>query len=124
LAKEAALFHHTTFLNNSANYCKNVASFGIELVSLDIRAAQTIKSLKGVGNSYVNIGSGQRLPQALTIALVDHEGEIVTTDNSSLADISPDLSDNVTMTGVKRVQELRGFTTSQSISFQQSQGQR
>jgi len=46
----------------------------------------------------------------------------VTTDNSSIADISPDSSDNVTVTGVTRVQASKGVYYYSEVKFSAEPG--
>jgi hypothetical protein len=53
-------------------YDPDVASFGIKMESQDFGEG---KQSKVSGDSYIDIASGQRLPQSIIIALVDHSGQ-------------------------------------------------
>jgi hypothetical protein len=103
--KQQPIFLNNSFYNNSAVYGPDVASFGIKMKSQDLAQA---KLSKVAGDSYTDIASGQRLPQPIVIALVDHTGQVVKTDNSSTASIFPADTANVTVTGNSKVTAVEG----------------
>jgi hypothetical protein len=95
-----------TYADNRAVYGPNVASFGVKLVLCDSKPTSKMQ-----GNSYVGLASGQRLPEPVVIALVDHEGLIVRTDNSSIGQIYAEDSISTSVIGVTRVSAKQGVYT-------------
>ncbi|WP_204256547.1 hypothetical protein, partial [Mammaliicoccus sciuri] len=81
--KQQPSFINNSFSDNSAAYGPDVASFGVKMKSLDEG------KLARVSGSHFDIASGQRLPQPMVLALIDHTGQVVKTDNSSTASIFP-----------------------------------
>ena len=86
-----------TFSNNSALYGNNIASFPVQLA---------INTLSSTSLSF--IPSGQTAETPISVALLDHYGEIVTTDSVSLADLFPVHSSNTSVTGTTRVLAEKG----------------
>jgi hypothetical protein len=119
--KQQPVFSNNSFTNNSAVYGPDIASFGIKLTSLDFQET-TGKLSKVSGDTYLNIGSGQRLPQTISIALKDHAGQVVTTDNSSIASVLPANPDNVTVTGESRVTAVQGVYYFTGVKFSAEPG--
>jgi predicted outer membrane repeat protein len=106
-SKQEPQLVNLTFSHNSAPYGKDVASFGVNLKSLDYN--ETTQRLSKVANGmYLNIASGQRIPTNFTIALVDNLGQVIGTDYTSIGTISPVDTQNVTVTGTIRVQAYAG----------------
>jgi hypothetical protein len=119
--KQQPTFLNNSFSNNSAEYGPDVASFGIKMKSLDFDESQG-KLSKVSEDSYIDIASGQRLPQPIVIALVDHTGQVVKTDNSSIASIFPKDTANVTVTGNSKVTAVRGVYTFTEVKFSAQPG--
>jgi hypothetical protein len=103
---------NNTFSSNAAVYGPDVASFGVKMKSQDEG-----KQSKVSGDSYVNVASGQRLPQPIVIALVDHSGQVVKTDNSSIASIFPADTANVTVSGNSKVTAVKGVYFFTEVKF-------
>jgi hypothetical protein len=118
--KQQPTFMNNSFTHNSAVYGPDIASFGVKLTSLDFADHSNLAKVSG--DAYVNIGSGQRLPQTLAIALVDHAGEVVKTDNSSIASISPEDSANVTVTGSTKAFADQGVYYFKDVRFSAGPG--
>jgi hypothetical protein len=119
--KQQPTFLNNSFSNNSAEYGPDVASFGIKMKSLDFDESQG-KLSKVSEDSYIDIASGQRLPQPIVIALVDHTGQVVKTDNSSTASIFPKDTANMTVTGNSKVTAVRGVYTFTEVKFSAQPG--
>jgi hypothetical protein len=95
-----------TYSNNRAVYGSDVASFGVKLVLND-----TSRPSKTLSHSYVNLASGQRLPEPIVVALVDHEGLVVSTDNSSIGQIYGADTTSTAVIGQSRVSAQQGTYT-------------
>lgn len=85
------------FSENTAEYGNNTASFPMKL------ALNTLSPANLTG-----IPSGQLSETPISVALLDHYGQIVTTDSSSLADLFPLHPDNTSVTGNTRVLAQKG----------------
>jgi predicted outer membrane repeat protein len=106
-SKQEPQLVNLTFSHNSAPYGNDVASFGVNLKSLDYN--ETTQRLSKVADGmYLNIASGQHIPTNFTIALVDSLGQVIGTDYTSIGTISPVDTQNVTVTGTSRVQAYAG----------------
>jgi hypothetical protein len=117
--KQQPTFFNNSFSDNAAVYGPDVASFGVKMKSQDFDEG---KQSKVSGDSYVNIASGQRLPQPIVIALVDHTGQVVKTDNTSTASISPADTANVTVTGNSKVTAVEGVYSFTEVKFSAQPG--
>jgi len=117
---------NNTYINNSAVYGKDVASFGVNLMSIDFAQSESQRvnnQLSRVADgTYLNVGSGQRLPMTIAIGLVDKYGQIVATDNKSVGTLSPDNIENVTVTGENRVQAKAGVYYFTNVKFSADPG--
>lgn len=96
------------FKDNRAEYGCDVASFGVELV---IYSNDTNELMKVYNTSIYGAASGQRLPAPVIIALVDHYGAVVRTDNSSTGQIYARNTTTTAITGENRVVAVRGIYT-------------
>jgi hypothetical protein len=119
--KQQPTFLNNSFSDNSAVYGPDVASFGIKMKSQDFDESQG-KLSKVAENSYIDIASGQRLPQPIVVALVDHTGQVVKTDNSSTASIFPADTANVTVTGNSKVTAREGVYYFTEVKFSAQPG--
>mmetsp|Transcript_14795 Transcript_14795/g.27383 ORF Transcript_14795/g.27383 Transcript_14795/m.27383 type:complete len:1343 (-) Transcript_14795:57-4085(-) len=121
--KKEPYMEGNSFSNNSASYGADVASFGVGLKSVDFESLSNSSKLSRVSdNTYVNIGSGQKLPMAVSIALVDKYGQVVSTDNESIAVISPVDTANVTLTGNIKAQADKGVYKFDDIKISANPG--
>jgi len=89
---------NVTFSGNSAKYGDDIASFPIKLAF----TSHLLSNLTG-------IPSGQPAAINISVALFDHYGQIVTTDNYSPADLFPVFNQNTTVAGVTRVLSNQGL---------------
>jgi predicted outer membrane repeat protein len=121
--KKEPLLLNNTYTNNSAAYGSDFASFGVSLKSLDFSENASNRVYKVIGETYLGIGSGQKLPQSISIALIDQTGQVITTDNSSIASIAPVDIENVTITGETRVQAKSGVYYFSNVKISASPGQ-
>jgi hypothetical protein len=121
--KQQPTFLNNSFSDNSAEYGPDIASFGIKMKSQDFDESQG-KLSKVTEDSYIDIASGQRLPQPIVVALVDHTGQVVRTDNFSTASIFPADTANVTLTGTSKVTALRGVYNFTEVKFSAQPGVR
>jgi hypothetical protein len=117
--KQQPNFFNNSFSDNVAVYGPDLASFGVKMKPQDPDEG---KLSKVSGDSYVNIASGQRLPQPIVIALVDHTGQVVKTDNSSTASIFPANTTTVTVTGNSKVKAVEGVYSFTEVKFSAQPG--
>jgi predicted outer membrane repeat protein len=96
---------NVTFTNNSAVYGPDVASYGVRLVRYDQASSKPAKTAE---SDYLGLASGQRMPEPIVIALVDHEGFIVKTDNTSVAQIFAEDTASTSVVGSARVSAEQG----------------
>lgn len=116
---------HNIYEGNYAVYGPNVACFGVNLkgVDFELPSVSATPLSKVSGSTYLNIVSGQRLPMTIAISLVDHYGQVITTDNTSIGTISPVNTGNVTVTGEARVQAIAGIYYFSNVKFSANPGQ-
>jgi hypothetical protein len=114
-------FLNNSFKDNAAVYGPDVASFGIKMKTMDLEGSEG-KLSKVSETSYDNIASGQRLPQPIIVALVDHAGQVMKTDNSSSASIFPADTANVTVTGNSKVTAVEGVYYFTEVKFSAQPG--
>mmetsp|Transcript_19548 Transcript_19548/g.35784 ORF Transcript_19548/g.35784 Transcript_19548/m.35784 type:complete len:783 (-) Transcript_19548:1495-3843(-) len=96
------------FINNSAEYGPDIASYGFGLTYIDVLTGASQK-LWREGGEVREIASGQRIPLPLKIGLVDHYNQIVKTDNESICDLLPANSTSTSVTGTTRVTAKQGI---------------
>jgi hypothetical protein len=94
-----------TFKGNTAEYAADISSFAVSI-------QQISSSSRRLGEiALSNLASGQDATQSLIVALIDHYGNIVKTDNSSTAElIAVDVS-TTTISGVSKVSAVQGIFT-------------
>jgi hypothetical protein len=95
-----------SFADNKAKYGADVASFPMKLGAVN-KEGELIEDRRL--SEYIGIASGQNLPEPVRIALVDHYGQVVRTDNSSEGEISGGNSKEVTLTGQTKVSSDDGI---------------
>jgi hypothetical protein len=94
-----------SLLDNKAKHGNDAAAYAS---SLDIVPTQIVsRKLDESGFVLQGVASGQKLP-TITVKLLDTLGQLMTTDSSSTADISSDLS-NVTVSGESKVVANEGL---------------
>jgi len=121
--KQEPTLLNNTYSNNTALYGANVASFGVNLKSIDFTPLDSkVKVSKVANQMYLNIGSGQKLPMVISIALVDKYDQVITSDNTSVGTISPADVENVLVTGTTRVQAKAGVYYFSDVKFSASPG--
>jgi len=98
---------NNSFSNNSAEYGADLASYGVSLEMLGSQASQQ-RLNKEASEKLTNFASGQKIPFPIRIGLVDHYGQIVTTDNSSECDLLPQNPETTAISGETRVSASRG----------------
>jgi hypothetical protein len=81
-------FADNYFLNNSASYGANTASYAVGLTLLDRRLTEL-----------TNVASSQPLSYQIRLGLIDVNGQIVTTDNSTRLSLEPEDSEAVMLSG-------------------------
>jgi hypothetical protein len=91
------LLHNNQFINNSALYGPNIASYPINLL---------INSTYLTNITLPETVSGQKYPQHLNISLIDYDNQIMILDNASTISIkgttSGSLTEGTTITKVKQ----------------------
>lgn len=88
------------FLNNLAEYGPNIASFPIQLSNY--LNESLIENL-----TLNNIAPGQKVENLVEFALIDHYGQIVTTDNTTLASLSTSNPESF-VTGTSKETSIKG----------------
>jgi hypothetical protein len=92
---------NNSFTNNSAAYGPDLASFGVALTIQDSDTEG--KLMKEEGGQTVVVASGQRIPVTIRIELIDHYGQLVKTDNSSIGNLLAPEDNSTAVTGRTRV---------------------
>jgi len=95
----------TTFRGNTAEYAADISSFAVSIQQV----TGSKRRLEGIALS--NLASGQVATQSLMVALVDHYGNVVTTDNSSSAELVAVDVATTTVSGVSKVTAVQGIFT-------------
>jgi len=95
---------NTTFEGNSAIYAKDISSYAVAIKQVSASRKLDEIALSGVA-------SGQGATQSLIVALMDHYGNVVTTDNSSSAELTPVDVSTTTVSGVSKVTAVQGLFT-------------
>jgi hypothetical protein len=101
-----------SFTYNKAKYGADLASFPMKLSAVD-EYGELVEARRL--SEYIWIASGQNLPEPVRIALVDHYGQVVRTDNSSAAEMSAENSIEVTLTGQTKVSAEDGIFVFDSL---------
>jgi hypothetical protein len=102
-----------TFSNNSAVYGPDIASFPVALKH--ITSGRLLSNITGVA-------SGQTITQPVHLALIDHYGAVVTTDNSSQATVLPADSEHATVSGNIQATAVNGVLVFNSFKISTDPG--
>ena len=98
---------NTTFMNNSASYGADIASYAIKVVQTDSTAN---------GIELKNVGSGVLYDEVLALQLVDHDENVMVLSNSSQIIISPSTSEQ-SMLGIVNKKVTQGAVSFDSLFF-------
>ncbi|CAG9309797.1 unnamed protein product [Blepharisma stoltei] len=104
------LVESNTFINNSAPYAADVSSFPVSLVSVDDSGKPqeyTRLLYSPVTQVLSDIASGQIASTPIKIALVDHNNQVIKTDNSSQAELIA-LDGSTSLSGETKVTAIEG----------------
>ncbi|CAG9309876.1 unnamed protein product [Blepharisma stoltei] len=109
------------FLNNSAAYAPNVASYPISMVAESSNSSLRRLESRSLGAPPIianleNVASGQTYTTPLIIALIDHDGNVVKTDNTSTAELQT-IDNKTTVSGLIRVVAVEGIYTFSSFTL-------
>jgi hypothetical protein len=102
------------FINNSALYGENVASYPTKIV---------LNSTKQESLNLENVGSGLKYEGDLIFALVDQDDQTMILDNSSTLKLTP-MSPNASLTGIDFAKVTAGVAKFSSIAFNSYPGER
>jgi hypothetical protein len=97
---------NNSYSDNSAEYGDDLASFGVSLAVMTTSSETDKRVMQDI--QLTGIASGQRMPKAVKIGLIDHYGQVVRTDNSSTADLLPEDASSTSVTGETRVTSEQG----------------
>lgn len=102
---------NVTYINNTAQYGPNIASYPIKVKVYNAASDDII---------FNNFGSGIRITEPISLALVDHFDNIMVLDNASQISIISSASHLITGTNVRRV--TSGVATFDDLVFISSPG--
>ena len=101
-------FSNNTFINNQASYGSDVGSYPVKIV---LRGGSTDQI------SIINVGSGIRYENDLTLALVDYDDQEMVSNNQDLIKINPLNSSGSFILGTNFGQLTNGVTTFDNLIF-------
>ncbi|CAG9321992.1 unnamed protein product [Blepharisma stoltei] len=105
------IFKNNTFTSNEAEYGENIASYPV-----------TMKIINNNWNGELkDLASGQTTTTPLIVALIDHLGSVVSTDDSSVGEIIA-LSKDVVLSGELKVAAVSGIFNFSSFAISAKPG--
>ena len=109
------------YANNTAVYGEDVGSYGIRLAAVyeNNSVSEYVDWVNGEPTVYQikAVGSGQLYDGVIRVAVVDHYGKIVTTDDRSAAEMSSEDQSKVAVTGKIHTTANKGVFEFTNISF-------
>lgn len=100
------IFHRNVFDNNFALYGENIASYPVKLSFFNSSTRILLDDSSAINIS--DLAPGQTIKQNLTVALEDHYGVIIKSDNTSFAEVLSTTLDTV-VTGTVTIQAIEGI---------------
>jgi len=109
-------FQNNTFLNNSAIYGAEIASYAIRLMPIDLLNRPfpylNASSSPPVSSLVTNLGSGLVYDGKIRLGLFDHQGQLVITDSTSAGEVLANTSELAIFGDVKAIASEGVFTFS------------